>query len=423
MDQATDRALAPASFETEAATVRRNPWVMGVAMAPFALVLAAILAAFVVSPAMLLFALHGAGLGGLTTWLAWGRNPWPRLSHARVRIDATELHIGRRRYPRSTLKAGKVVPARGQVTVLLERRGGKLPLSLRVADDQQAYQVLHALGLAPEQTVGHFRTMSRIFSAWWKTPAVVSGAGLAGALLTAVMGRLFGGPALVGLPLFVALAVAALALAPTRVDVGADGVLVTWLGRKRFIPHRSIVGVLVATDGFGNNRRRVVELLLESGEKYVLPTGSAMFDFGQATALAERIRAAQAVEEQAEPVAPDALLRRAERSHHDWVAALLDHAALATHRRAPVKRESLWRIVEDSKAEPLERAAAAVALRKDLNDRDRARLGRVAEATAAPKLRIVLEPSEGAPRPAELAQALADIEAEQSEAAPAPARR
>jgi predicted transcriptional regulator len=51
----------------------------------------------------------------------------------------------------------------------------------------------------------------------------------------------------------------------------------------------------------------------------------------------------------------------------------------------------VWRVVEDPGVAPSDRAAAAVALGARLDDADRSRLRRIAEACAAPRLRVALE--------------------------------
>ena len=104
------------------------------------------------------------------------------------------------------------------------------------------------------------------------------------------------------------------------------------------------------------------------------------------------------------------VLARRERSHIDWVKALHAATAKVSHRASPLSLEALWRLVESPRAEPLARAAAAIALEPKLAREDRARLRIAAEATASPRLRIALDRvAEGADEEA-LAEALAAVE-------------
>jgi hypothetical protein len=97
------------------------------------------------------------------------------------------------------------------------------------------------------------------------------------------------------------------------------------------------------------------------------------------------------------------------------VSALQSAEARASHRRAPVPQERLWRVLEDPKVEPLERAAAAVALKPELDAAGRSRLERTAATIAAPRLRIALDAVAEDADEETLAEALAEIEADQSE--------
>jgi hypothetical protein len=53
--------------------------------------------------------------------------------------------------------------------------------------------------------------------------------------------------------------------------------------------------------------------------------------------------------------------------------------------------EQLWRVAEDPAQPAIKRAAAAVALAPTLAEEDKERLGELAKATAAPKLRVALQ--------------------------------
>ncbi len=70
--------------------------------------------------------------------------------------------------------------------------------------------------------------------------------------------------------------------------------------------------------------------------------------------------------------------------------------------------EALLRVVEDASAKPVERVAAAIALAA-AGDAARVRIRVVAEATAAPRLRVALE---AVAREDEVADALEALESE-----------
>ncbi|MBW2456979.1 MAG: PH domain-containing protein [Deltaproteobacteria bacterium] len=404
----------PAACPQRVAVVRRNPWVMGLAALPFAICLGAIAGAIAGVPKLLVLMPHGLGLGAVATWYAWGRNPWPRLLPADLQIDEQWLVIGERRHARADLQAGFLVPGDGHVTVQLKRRGLGPALELRVADEAEGRALLQALGLAATQTVATFRTMSRMYARLWRLVATVFGGLVGGAVMMSLIGPTLGSAAGTVAFLFMVATIAVLALAPTRVEVGADGVLVRWLGRQRFFGHDDIRGLRTVERGWGNNRRKIVELDLRSGETFVIPTGKASFDFGRARSLEARIRAAQQAWAGGESVHAEALLRRGNRTHQQWIDALRRPDALVTHRSAPVAPKRLWRIVEDPQSQALDRAAAAVALTGELDSAGRDRLARSAAGTAAPSLRIALDAVAQDQDEDALAEALAEIEADEA---------
>jgi hypothetical protein len=172
---------------------------------------------------------------------------------------------------------------------------------------------------------------------------------------------------------------------------GADGVLIRWLGRERFVRHDQIEYALATERGWGRSRRLVVQLGLAGGEEVEIPVSSTAWDDGRAEALNARIHDAMRARRSEHEVAPEALLRRGDKQHVAWVRVLRAGTELATHRRAAATGEQLWRIVEDPAGEPLTRAAAAVALGDALDGDDRERRQPVASATAAPRLRIALD--------------------------------
>lgn len=148
-------------------------------------------------------------------------------------------------------------------------------------------------------------------------------------------------------------------------------------------------GTDLYVSGLGRNKVQHVVLELRDAPALRIPIGYPRWDDDQSAALLRRIRDANEVYRSG--VAGEAaLLQRGDRPHRTWVAVLRS-GGLGTLRTAALSKDKLWRVIEDASAGPLERAAAAVALGKDLGAEERRRLERAARATAAPKLRVVLE--------------------------------
>jgi hypothetical protein len=388
--------------------VRHNPWILGLATLPFFAGLAALLA----GPPTSMFAVHGA-LGGVIAILyAWYKNPLRRDDPVRVRVDDDALVLGEERVPRAELKKG-LMTAGGKVQ--LSRGFGKEPIELEADEAAHGRKLLANLGLSATQTVAEFRGASLVFQETWRVVA----------LIPVFLAAFFGASVLarhlhVQVPtLIIPLLVVYLGLYfwPSYVGVGADGVLLRWAWHRRFVRYDEILAVGISERGFGNSRRKVVELTLEGRETLVIPMGQVFFGSDSHALLAERIDEALEAHRSNAAVHDAALLDRGDRSHRDWVASLGALRDRMSHRKAPVAPATLWRIVEDASTAPLERAAAAIALRGFMDDEERTRLAGTARATVAPRLRIALDAA--ASRDAsdeELAAALAELEEEASEA-------
>jgi hypothetical protein len=201
-------------------------------------------------------------------------------------------------------------------------------------------------------------------------------------------------------------------MAPTAVQVGVDGVLVRWLTYERFIPHGEIRTAEVHVRGWGRSRRLLVELGLESGEIYKIPITLFHWHRDKAKLLAQRILEAKAAHDSGAEVEDSALLLRRGRDVQQWLDSLRTVTERATHRSAPMKRDRLWRFVEDPSCDPTTRAAAAVALGAGLSGPERKRIQAVAQASAAPRLRIALDAVAANEDDGALAEALAEIEDE-----------
>jgi len=165
--------------------------------------------------------------------------------------------------------------------------------------------------------------------------------------------------------------------------------------RRRFIPSAKIVRVERYVVGGGGGRPVVgAAITLEGGEVLEIPLGmSGSWDEDRALAVVDRIREALETCRRG-PVDPSAsLLGRRGRDVRGWMDDLraIGSGANATLRIAPVQPEVLWRVLESPGAAVEERAAAAVALARALDDDGRTRLRIAAAAVAETNLRIVLD--------------------------------
>jgi hypothetical protein len=399
-------------YAGELVEVKRNPWIMGLAATPFLATLLAVVA----NTALFVIVPHLAILGLFLTFAAWRRNWRPVTKNVRVRADAKGVHVGARFVPRSTIRSGLVVP--GAAPRVLLRRRFALPIELQTSSKKEARGLLRALGLDVSQSVATFTTLSR--AAAKRRYGMVLGVGMAACFLGFV--RVLGPhPSTFAFAMLGAtiLAGVVLAVAPTRLDVGADGIALRWLGRTRFIAYEDIEGVARYARDWGRSKIYGLSIVLRSAEEVLVPISMQEWGDGDPVSLIEeRIEEAMHAFRKGGAAADAALLRRGERAMSDWISALrsLGAGANADLRTAPVPRDRLFRIVEDPAAAPADRAAAAVALGGDLDDDGRARLKAVAEATAAPRLRIAIEKAATEPDGAALEEALAALEVDEEKA-------
>jgi hypothetical protein len=393
--------------------VHRNRWILGLAASPALLTLAAIVAGFTVKAAFFGFMLHPLIVSALAIAYAWRKNPWPVIEPTAVRADGDGVHVGARHIPRAEIRAGFVLP--GARTKVLLRRRRRLPVELEVSGTDQGRALLRALGLDVTQSVARFRALSRAVAKRRYAFAAVGGfmAVYAG-FVTSLARHHHGGPsALAGIAF--ALGVIGLVVTfvmPTWLSVGADGVVVSWFGRKRFVSYADIALVGRYDKGWGRSRYLGVTLHLRSGEALDLPITQSEWGTESVALLEERLREAMEAHHSGDATADAALLRRGDREVSDWVSALraIGAGANADMRTAPLPRERLFRIVEDPASAAADRAAAAVALGTELDDEARARLRGAAEATAAPRLRVVIEAAAASTEQAELEAALAELD-------------
>jgi hypothetical protein len=395
----------PGVFETDLRVVRHNRWLIPLEIAiTMALVLVCRQFAFLkdVVPTVVITGAFVLGVG-------WYRSLDPRLVPAKARVDAERLVASDGTVVRKEeVRFGLVEPrASGGARVRLKRRGLARDRAFDVNDVQQGRRLLAALGLGANRSVARFSIAAPL------DPARLAWASMAcSVLVSALLGAwerwLPLGP----------LAFALVSLAPAAgrrsIEIGADAVVLSWLGRRQVIPHTSICGVSAYTRqaGFGTIAWGIALTLADGRIERVLIGAEKEL----ATAIIERITEAMTPTSTRGETAMDAdRLARAGRDTKAWLASAraVGVGADASIRRAEVPRERLLRIVEEPAAMASARAAAAVALDAGLDVEGRAHLRRIAEGIAAPKLRVAIERvAAGAPEE-QVEAAMADLAEEE----------
>jgi hypothetical protein len=323
---------------------------------------------------------------------------------------------GRRLVDRAHIKDGIVVPHASKqglpLVALTTRLGGTHELVVR--DEARGRELLTALGLDASQAVAQFSLLWRhvrfaCLGVFGFVVALSIALGLAGVITGGAAFALlrFVAPLLMVVPL--------LALR-SKLAVGADGILVTEPGNRRFIRYGDIMNVQIVPRRFSGYR--ALAITLRSGPTLAFPmtggTYGGQMGWSRADAVVERIREAMATWGRGDAAPEARILERGKRPMTDWIRSLraAGSGANADPRTAPVEPPRLWRIVEDPGGAPTTRAAAAVALGPSLDAAGRARLVVASEASASPKLRVALSAAASTNQDADLERALADLEAE-----------
>jgi hypothetical protein len=420
--------VTPAFSSDRTALVRRNRFYLGLSgTLLFAAFIDVIAAAVLGMPQLLAVVPHLLIFGTMLPLFVWAKNPKPR--DVPARIEANEQGIfrdGQLLVPRALVRDAFVMPrSDGAVVVRVRRKGLRFPVDVRVTDREEGRRLLRALGLDASQAAADFRLPSRMIGDKQLKNRVT---------LAFVVSILCTGAMLVGfgllhwlraLPIPVALHVlgigsfVTLATWRSRLRVGADGILHTWIRYKRFLPYGDMTLIRqYEDDGMGKNRMLGIEITLKSGEVVRISVQNGQGGIRDQVAIIEE-RIAEAVDtwRRGGGFADAALVGRCGRAPGDWLRALrgIGAGANADARTAPVLPDKLWRIVEDPSAPPDARAGAAVALGATIDGEGRARLKAAAEVIAAPRLRIAIEAAAKESPEEELAAALAEVESEGQE--------
>lgn len=154
--------------------------------------------------------------------------------------------------------------------------------------------------------------------------------------------------------------------------IGADGIVLDYLGRKTFIPFHDVVkvesdyGVLLhRRDG---STMRIRETLNEDVRDRML----ARIESAREAAL--------------DTTAIEQLLGQGDRDDSAWREEL-HRLATPGYRHVAIERDRLWEVVENPGAEASARLGAMILLRGEANADDRTRLTRIGEEIASPELR------------------------------------
>jgi hypothetical protein len=379
-------------FEDGVLVVRHNRVVLAVAIAP--VVLGAALAVGGVLDRAASAGLAGlVGLGLATVWVgaggllyAWARNPGSVERPARARADRRGLYLdGVPAAVATRVRGGWVQPQPHGPPVVYVRVRRRTRLELVVRDIAHARALLDALGVDAVRAPARFwafarplggarelKDFARVACALALLIALGMVVGqavpLASALATMAMLALFGGLAV-----------------PTRVTVGADGVLLGWLGTERFVSWSTVAAIEPFDGG--------VVVALASGHWLTLRTPAAhQRHHPEGEAMIERMRVAWRACASAEPdEAVERLLRREGGRTREWVRAMRGLLRSEDgYRCAAMPAERLWRVVEDAGADATARIGAAVALASSLDPDGRARLRAAADACVEPRVRVML---------------------------------
>jgi len=311
-----------------------------------------------------------------------------------LRVDRGEITLdGARVVSTKEIESAWVAPHTATNKVLLRpKRGLGLPFELFVHREEDARAIVRTLGLDVDRTTARVDVRSPYAGGAVPALILLSQTMTLWRNLVAPHGPL---PSWT-MPLWIALLTAwVFAAAKSRtVIVGRDGIRIRWLGRERFIPHRDVARV--------DHTENAVNLRLVSGEKIDLTlrpkdlrkkhkkqNDDEVRD--ETLGLADRIERAATRDDEAS-LLPLHALDPQTRSVAEWVASVRKGDGVRTFRDgAPLDDAQLWRVVEDGGVDHAQRAAAAIALSRSLDDVARARLRVAAGASAEPKLRVALE--------------------------------
>ncbi|HEX7601540.1 MAG TPA: hypothetical protein VF316_08045, partial [Polyangiaceae bacterium] len=305
----------------------------------------------------------------------------------RVRAAPDGLTVGDLHVPRSAIRGGSMTSQGGKRWLTFTGTNVQIE-----ADEALGRRILEALALDAAHSVNTFGVASRVSAeipilSNGQTVRIVGNLWFMPLFVAWQVGHWISGP--VALAIFVvALALTAAAFAPSKLDVGADGITLRWLGTTRYVAFADVVSARERTV-YGAH---ALDLELRSGKTLRILV-QPIQKRNPAPGIFARVREAMALAS-GEPASSEAiLLDQGTRSPREWLLELraLGMGAKASHRSAAVNPESLWRLVDDPKADAKARIAAAVVLgaRKEPELGERLRIATA--STADPTLKSAFD--------------------------------
>jgi hypothetical protein len=341
----------------------------------------------------------GLLLGFASRW----KNFRPKRRHAQVLADREGIRVGGTLVvPRASIADGFFQPRPNRDT----RKASSIGSSVRLVDkhrrivfeaeasEQEALELLYALGLDPGSKRVEFNGSSPLFATVARNMLFIFlsvAAMFVGSFGLAAMGVMANVLPILAVPWFL------VAMLPSKISVGIDGVHERWLWRKKLVPMASIMAVERVQD-------RQIKLRLRDGSEHTLFTSMrrnnsirSPYATAHGDAVQARIVEARAAFYERTPAADvSALVGKGTRTREEWLAALAKlRSAEGGYRDAVVRDDDLWRLVEDPSAPADARGGAAMLLRRSLDEDGKARVRVAAEATASPKLRVALDAAAG----------------------------
>jgi len=318
-----------------------------------------------------------------------------RDSRGKLRVEDKAIFLGDQKVIDADAIDSAWVAPKGQHTrlTLTSKARHEPPIEILLDEVEEARRIVRTLGLDADRRAATIDARSPYAAQLLPVATLLSQTGTLWRMIGAPNGPL---PFFL-LPIWIVAATGWIIAASRsrKVRIGRDGVHLSWIGRRRFLPHASIERVQAIDN--------VVKLHLVGGEIIDLPIGRATKrapdDVNNlAPAVVDRIERARMRDESAPNVFPKVLDAEG-RTAAEWIAALRGER-MGTFREGELDRAELWHVVENGEVDHARRAAAAAVLSRSLDEPEKARLRVAAEASAEPKLRVALEAAAEADEPA-----------------------
>lgn len=200
-----------------------------------------------------------------------------------------------------------------------------------------------------------------------------------------------------GVEWWVCAILALLCAIPRRIEVGAEGLAVSWLSTPRLIRYDEIVRAASLSTN---------ELLIELPGGETIQIWHTLREDAPRLVLTRLWRAIAASSETSLHDHERTLLARNDRSTDEWARALETLSAQAFDYRSSLTHDRLWEILRHPTIEGEVRGAAAVALAARLDDASRHELHEIGRQSVLDPLRNALEIVAAAETPDDLHAAL-----------------